>query len=121
MCGVSAAVILLHETDPRHGQFDFREIGEAPEFALSAVQPLRPGQVDELLATKDQLRQLGASHESIGWERRDFKLSAVMQQIVKRFEQLSSPNQLVRTASSGAAGLLRTASNQPMSREGLNQ
>eukprot|EP01051_Picozoa_sp_SAG22_P000939 SAG22_NODE_31_length_27697_cov_7.384376_10_plen_353_part_00 len=100
-------ILLLHETDDRHGRFDFRQIGEAPEFKLSEVQPLRPGQADRVLVTADQLRQLGAAHESIGWERRDFKLTAVLQQLVKRFEQANAPQ---GQANAPQGGLSRTGS-----------
>ena len=97
-------IILVHEADERHGRFDFAEIGSAPVFLRSKVQSVA-GEDSDLL-TKEDIQRLGASHESIGWERRskrrDFKLKAVLDQITKRFEQNNAParqSQLVRTNS----------------------
>ena len=98
-------VILVHETDDRHGRFDFAEIGSAPVFLRSKVQSVAVGEDSDLLNSED-IQRLGASHESIGWERRDFKLKAVLDQIIKRFERSNDPRhlqmELVRTNSPNA-------------------
>ena len=63
-------VILLHETDDRHGKFDFAEVGRAPAVATSAVAAVPDGEDDADLLLPEQLTALTASHESIGWDSR---------------------------------------------------
>jgi len=59
-------IILIHETDARHGAFEFNiKTDVPPEY-----QPV--------------LNKLLRDNESIGWERRDFKQRAVIQEVKKR-------------------------------------
>ena len=60
-------VICLHETDERHGRFDF----DAATGVPTEFQPV--------------VRRLLAEVESVGWERRGFKQEAVLDELKKRF------------------------------------
>ena len=60
-------IILLHETDDRHGKFDFDTETNVPE-------DFRP-----------KARQLLSDNESLGWARRDYAQEAVLNQIKRRF------------------------------------
>lgn len=70
-------IILLHETDDRHGKFDFDTETNVPE-------DFRP-----------KARQLLSDNESLGWARRDYAQEAVLNQIKRRF---------YRSLKSGGAG-----------------
>ena len=67
--------MLLHETDQRHGAFDF-------DTATGVPKDFQP-----------KVQQMLADIESIGWERRGFKQEAVLNQVKRRFyESLASTN-----------------------------
>jgi hypothetical protein len=60
-------ILLLHELDERHGKFDFDSKTGVPD----TFQPIA--------------KKLLLNNESIGWERRDFKQEAVLNEIKKKF------------------------------------